>query len=226
MSQPTRGQDGHLDWWIDPNTINLVTCFLSSFIKSSSAFAEEKLKMSQTIRGQDSHLGWCINTKNINLLEEDEDLLPVKFRQILFSNWRGEVKNVCMDLATGDIQGLECWTERTETQIPSYMDLVTGVISVNVSSVWWYPGPCWSGRTHKWMQTDRQTAIDRQTDRYIVPLYMDPVAGDIQSHAELEGQTDRQTDSTKTDRQTHRYLCTWIQWLVISRAMLNWKKRM
>ena len=92
MSRSTKGQDGHLGWWIGPNTIDLVTCFLSSFIKLCSVFAEENLKMSQTIRGQDNHLSWWINTKNINLLEEDEDLLHVKFRQILFGNCRIEVK--------------------------------------------------------------------------------------------------------------------------------------
>ena len=50
--------------------------------------------MSQPIRGQGGHLVFPINPKNTNLVEDVKILLPVKFRQILFSGFRGEVKNV------------------------------------------------------------------------------------------------------------------------------------
>ena len=50
--------------------------------------------MSQPIRGQGGHLVFPIHPKNTNLVQNVEFLLPVKFRQILFSCFRGEVENV------------------------------------------------------------------------------------------------------------------------------------
>ena len=50
--------------------------------------------MSQRIRGQGGHLVFQIGPKNTNLVEDVEFLLPVKFRWILFSGFRGEVENV------------------------------------------------------------------------------------------------------------------------------------
>ena len=50
--------------------------------------------MSQTIRGQGGHLVFPIGPKNTNLVEDVEILLPVKFRWIPFSSFRGEVENV------------------------------------------------------------------------------------------------------------------------------------
>ena len=50
--------------------------------------------MSQPIRGQGGHLVFPIDPKNTNLVEDVEILLPVKFRQILFIGFRGEVENV------------------------------------------------------------------------------------------------------------------------------------
>ena len=69
-------------------------CFLSSFIEFLSAVSEEKSKMSQPIRGQGSHLVIPIGLKNTILEEDIEILLPVKFRWIPFSGFRGEVENV------------------------------------------------------------------------------------------------------------------------------------
>ena len=48
--------------------------------------------MSQPIRGQGSHLVFPIGPKNKNLVEDVEMLLPVMFRLILFSGFRGEVE--------------------------------------------------------------------------------------------------------------------------------------
>ena len=50
--------------------------------------------MSQPIRGQGGHLVFLIDPKNTNLVEDVEINLPVKFGQILFSGFRGEVENV------------------------------------------------------------------------------------------------------------------------------------
>ena len=60
MSQPIRGQGGHLVFPIGPKNTNLVEgvgiCFLSNFVEFRSAVSEEKSKMSQPIRGQGGHL--------------------------------------------------------------------------------------------------------------------------------------------------------------------------
>ena len=53
----------------------------------------EKSKMSQPIRGQGGHLVFTIHPKNTNLIEDVKILLPVKFRWIPFSDFRGEVEN-------------------------------------------------------------------------------------------------------------------------------------
>ena len=51
--------------------------------------------MSQPIKGQGGHLVFQVSTKkNTNLVEDVDILLPVKFRGILFSSFRGEVENV------------------------------------------------------------------------------------------------------------------------------------
>ena len=50
--------------------------------------------MSQPIRGQGGHLVFPIGPKNTNLVEDVEIYIPVKFRQIPFSGFRGEVENV------------------------------------------------------------------------------------------------------------------------------------
>ena len=68
--------------------------FLSCFFEFRSAESKEKSKMSQHIRGKGSHIVFWIILKNTNLVEDVEILLPVKFRSILFSDFRGEVKIV------------------------------------------------------------------------------------------------------------------------------------
>ena len=57
--------------------------------------------MSQLIRGQGGHLIFPIGPKNTNLVEDVEILLPIKFRQILFSGFRGEVQNVSANQRPG-----------------------------------------------------------------------------------------------------------------------------
>ena len=57
--------------------------------------------MPQSIRGQDGHFVFPIGLKNTNLVEEVEILLPVKFRWILFSGFRGEVENVSANQRPG-----------------------------------------------------------------------------------------------------------------------------
>ena len=84
MSQPIRGQGGHLVFLIGLKSTNLVEgvviLFLSSFVEFCSAVSDGKSKMSQPIRGQGGHLVFLIGPKNTNLVEDVEILLPVKFR--------------------------------------------------------------------------------------------------------------------------------------------------
>ncbi|KAK3095936.1 hypothetical protein FSP39_021047 [Pinctada imbricata] len=62
--------------------------------KHKLAVSEEKSKMCQPIRACGGHLGFPIGSKNTNFVEGIEFLLPVKFRDILYSGFRGEVENV------------------------------------------------------------------------------------------------------------------------------------
>ena len=57
--------------------------------------------MSQPIRGQGGHFVFLIGPKNTNLVEGVEILLPVKFRWISFSGFRGEVENVSANQRLG-----------------------------------------------------------------------------------------------------------------------------
>ena len=56
--------------------------------------------MSQAMRGQDGHLVFPIGQKNTNLVEDDEILLPVKFRWIPFGGFR-EVENISANQSPG-----------------------------------------------------------------------------------------------------------------------------
>ena len=57
--------------------------------------------MCQPITGQGGHPVFPIGPKNTNLVEDIEILLPVKFRRIPFSGFRGEVENVSANQRLG-----------------------------------------------------------------------------------------------------------------------------
>ena len=57
--------------------------------------------MTQPIMGHGGHLVLPIGPKNTDLVKEVEILLPVKFRRILFSGFRGEVENVSANQRLG-----------------------------------------------------------------------------------------------------------------------------
>ena len=57
--------------------------------------------MSQPIRGQGGHPVSPISPKNTKLVEDFEIFLPVKFHQIPFSGFRGEVENVSANQRPG-----------------------------------------------------------------------------------------------------------------------------
>ena len=50
--------------------------------------------MAQQIRGCGGHFGFPNSPKNTNVVEDVEFLLPVKYRQILLRDFRGEIENV------------------------------------------------------------------------------------------------------------------------------------
>ena len=67
--------------------------------------------MSRPIRGQGSHLVFRIGPKSTNLVEGFEILLPIKFRWIPFSGFRGEVENVSANQRPGRPS---CFSDRLE----------------------------------------------------------------------------------------------------------------
>ena len=96
--QPIRGQGGHLAFPIGQKHKlgrgHMSYCILSCFVEFRSAVSEERSNMFQPIRVQDNHLVFPIGPKNISCVEDDEILLPVKFRWIPLSGFRGVVENV------------------------------------------------------------------------------------------------------------------------------------
>ena len=106
MSQPIRGQGGHLVFPIGPKNTNLVEDVeillpVKFSLNSLQWLKRRSRKMSQPIRGQDGHLVFPIGLKNTNLVEDIKILLPVKFRWISFSGFRGEVENVSANQRPG-----------------------------------------------------------------------------------------------------------------------------
>ena len=67
--------------------------------------------MSQPIRGQGGHLVFPIGPKSTNFVEDVEILLPVKFRRIPLSGFRGEVENVSANQRPGRPS---CFIDRPE----------------------------------------------------------------------------------------------------------------
>ena len=91
--------------------------------------------MSQPIRGLGGHLVFTIGPKNTNLVEDVEILLPVKFRWIPFSGFRGEVENVSANQRPGRPS---CFSYRPEKHKlgRGRWDLASCQVSLN--SVQWF----------------------------------------------------------------------------------------
>ena len=91
--------------------------------------------MSQSIRDQGGHLVFPIGPKNTNLVEDVEILLPVKFRWIPFSGFRGEVENVSANQRPGRPS---CFSDRPEKHKlgRGRWDLASCQVSLN--SVQWF----------------------------------------------------------------------------------------
>ena len=119
MSQPIRGQSGHFVFPIGPKNTYcekvLRSWFLSSFVEFLSAVSEsKKSKISQQIRDQGGHLVFPIGQKSTNLLEEVENLLPVKFCWTPISSLRGEVENVAANQRQGRPS---CFSDRPKKKL-------------------------------------------------------------------------------------------------------------
>ena len=91
--------------------------------------------MSQPIRGQGDHLVFPIGPKNTNLVEDVDILLPIKFRWIPFSGFRGEVENVSANHRPGRPF---CFSDRPKKQKlgRGRWDLASCKVSLN--SVRWF----------------------------------------------------------------------------------------
>ena len=104
MSQPIRGQGGHLVFPIGPKNTNLGmlrSCFLSSFDEFRSAVSEQKSKMSKPIRGQGGHLVFPIGPKKHKLGRRHWDLASC---QVLLNSvkWFQRRSRKCEKLTTMD----------------------------------------------------------------------------------------------------------------------------
>ena len=91
--------------------------------------------MSQPIRGQGGHLVFSIGPKNTNLLEGVEILLPIKFRWIRFSGFRGEVENVSANQRPGRPS---CFSDRPEKHKLGRGRLDLAFCQVSLNSVQWF----------------------------------------------------------------------------------------
>ena len=91
--------------------------------------------MSQPIRGQGGHIVFSISPKNTNLVEDVKNLLPIKFRWIPFSGFRGEVENVSANQRPGLPS---CFSDQPEKHKlgRGRWDLASCQVSVN--SVQWF----------------------------------------------------------------------------------------
>ena len=89
--------------------MTLRSCFLSIFIEFRSVVSEGKSKRSHPIIGQVGHPVFPIGQKNTSLVEDVDILLPVKFRWVPLSSFKGEVDNV----STNKRPGLSsCFSDR------------------------------------------------------------------------------------------------------------------
>ena len=105
MSQPIRGQGGHLVFPISPKNTNLVEdveillpvkfCWIPL---SGFRGAVENVSANQR---PGCHLIFLIDPINTKFVQDVEILLPVKFRWILFRGFRGEVENVSANQRPG-----------------------------------------------------------------------------------------------------------------------------
>ena len=107
--------------------------------------------MSQPIRGQGGHLVFPIGPKNTNLVGDVDILLPVKFRWIPFSGFKGEVENVSANQRPGRPS---CFSDRPEKHKlgRGRWDLASCQVSLN--SVQWIQR---RSRKCEKLTTDRRT---------------------------------------------------------------------
>ena len=116
MSQPIRGQGGHLVFPISPKNTNLVEdveILLPVKFRwiPFSGFGEEVENVSAN---QTPGRPFCfsIGPKNTKLVMDVEILLPVKFRWIPFSGFREEVENVSANQRPGRPSCFSDWPEK------------------------------------------------------------------------------------------------------------------
>ena len=113
--------------------------------------------MSRPIRRQGGHLVFPIGPKNTNLVEGVEILLPVKFRWIPFSGFRGEVENVSANQRPGRPS---CFSDRPEKHKlgRGRWDLASCQVSLNsVQQFQRRSRKCESLRTDDGRRTDGRT---------------------------------------------------------------------
>ena len=116
MSQPIRGQGGHLVFSdrsekhkLSRGHWGLASCQVS--LNSVQQFQKRSRQCLSQSEARAAILFFQSARKNKNLVEDIEILLPVKFRWILFSGFRGEVENVSANQRPGRPS---CFSDRSE----------------------------------------------------------------------------------------------------------------
>ena len=116
MSQPIRGQGGHLYFPIGTKKhklgrghLDLPSCQVS--LNSVQRFQRRSRKCLSQSEARVAILFFRSAKKNTSLVEDIKILLLVKFRWILFSGFRGEVENVSVNQKPGRPS---CFSDRPE----------------------------------------------------------------------------------------------------------------
>ena len=134
MSQPIRGQGGHLVFPIGPKNTNLVEDIkillpVKFHWIPICGFRREVENISANQRPRRPSC-FLIRPKNTNMVEDVEILLPVKFCWIPFSGFRGEVENVS---ANQRPDWPSCFSDRPKKHKlgRGHWDLASGQVSLN-----------------------------------------------------------------------------------------------
>ena len=140
LSQPIRGQSGHLVFsdWPEKPKFGRGRWDLASYqasLNSVQLFQRRSRKCLSKWEARAAILFFRLARKNTNLVENVKILLPVKFRWIPFSGFRGEVVNVSANQRLGRPS---CFSDRPEKHKlgRGHWDLASYQVSLN--SVQWF----------------------------------------------------------------------------------------
>ena len=156
MSQPIRGQGGHLVFPISTKNTKLVEDIeiLLPFKFRWIPFSDFRGEVENVSANQRPGRSSCFfrSAQNTNLVEDVEFLLPVKFRWIPFSGFRGQVENVSATQRPGRPY---CFSDRPEKHKLGRGCWVLASCQVSLNSIQWFQRR--SRKCEKWTTDGRRT---------------------------------------------------------------------